>query len=293
MLLVTTKLEELGYPYQIWNQRRVENCQLDYAIEGGTVVGAMTIDGIQTNLEDITGVYVRMIDDDQLPEIKNLPPTAPERKHSRAMHEALLLWLDVTSARVANRPAANASNGSKPWQTRLIEKAGVKTPATLVTNHPASVRSFHDRYKSIIYKSASGFRSIVRPLERPDDLRLADIRWCPVQFQHRIPGRDVRVHVVGDEVFATLIVSEATDYRYAAREGLEADITTFDLSPDLRESCCKLSRELDLPFAGIDLRISDDGSAWCFEVNPCPGFSYYESHTGQPIAEALCRYLRG
>jgi hypothetical protein len=28
-------------------------------------------------------------------------------------------------------------------------------------------------------------------------------------------------------------------------------------------------------------------------VNPMPGFSYYESHTGQPIARALVRYLAG
>jgi hypothetical protein len=29
----------------------------------------------------------------------------------------------------------------------------------------------------------------------------------------------------------------------------------------------------------------------CFEVNPSPGFSYYEGHTGQPISAAIARYL--
>jgi D-alanine-D-alanine ligase-like ATP-grasp enzyme len=50
---------------------------------------------------------------------------------------------------------------------------------------------------------------------------------------------------------------------------------------------------LSLPFAGIDLRISDDGRAFCFEVNPCPGFSYYQAHTGQQIARAVAEYLVG
>jgi hypothetical protein len=30
---------------------------------------------------------------------------------------------------------------------------------------------------------------------------------------------------------------------------------------------------------------------YCFEVNPSPAYSYYESHTGQPISAALARYL--
>jgi hypothetical protein len=28
-------------------------------------------------------------------------------------------------------------------------------------------------------------------------------------------------------------------------------------------------------------------------VNPSPAFSYYEAHTGQPIAQAIARYLAG
>jgi glutathione synthase/RimK-type ligase-like ATP-grasp enzyme len=217
------------------------------------------------------------------------------RRHSRALHEALLLWLDLTPARVVNRPAANASNGCKPWQTRLIEAASLRTPDTLVTNDPASVRDFRDRHGELIYKSVSGFRSVVKPLGSDDEHRLDSIRWCPVQFQRRVPGCDVRVHVVGSEVFATRIISTAADYRYASREGLATELEAFDLPTELAASCRMLSRDLDLPFAGIDLRISeeDDGKAWCFEVNPCPGFSYYESHTGQPIAAAVARYLVG
>jgi hypothetical protein len=33
------------------------------------------------------------------------------------------------------------------------------------------------------------------------------------------------------------------------------------------------------------------GEVFCFEVNPCPAFSFYESNTGQPIAASLARYL--
>lgn len=293
MTMVARALDDLGHPYVMWNQRRIAECRMDFEIIGGTVEGVLTVDGTQTSLSDITGAYVRVIDDAQLPELKGLAPAAPERQYSRAQHEALLLWLDLTTARVANRPAANASNSSKPWQTRLIDAAGLRTPETLVTNDPASVRDFRDQHGELIYKSASGFRSVVRPLSKEDEHRLEAIRWCPVQFQRRVPGCDVRVHVVGSEVFATRIVSTAADYRYASREGLETKLEAFDLPAAVADACRRLSRELDLPFAGIDLRIQEDGKVWCFEVNPCPGFSYYESHTGQPIAAAVARYLIG
>lgn len=291
MRMVADALDALNQPYLFWNQRQIASYRMDFEISGGTIDGVLTLGDRQVSLAEIEGVYVRMMDDSQLPEIKGLPPAAPERLHSRAQHDTMLLWLDITPAIVANRPSANGSNGSKPWQTRLIEEAGLRTPATLVSNDPASVRDFRQLHGELIYKSASGFRSVVRPLGHDDEARLASIRWCPVQFQRRVPGVDVRVHVVHQEIHATRILSSAADYRYASREGLETELEAFDLPDELADACRRLSRDLNLPFAGIDLRIEDDGSAWCFEVNPCPGFSYYESHTGQPIAAAVARYL--
>lgn len=293
MRMVADALDELEQPYVVWNQRHVAQSRMDFEITGGTFEGLLTTASVEINLTDITGVYVRAMDDTQLPELKGLPYHAPERQHSRAQHEALMTWLDLTTARVANRPTANGSNGSKPWQTRLIAAAScdICTPDTIVSNDPAAVRAFRDQHGELIYKSASGFRSVVKPLRESDDERLNAIQWCPVQFQRRVPGRDVRVHVVGNEIFATRIISDAADYRYASRDGLETQLEAFEIPERLANACRKLSVDLNLPFAGIDLRIQDDTTTWCFEVNPCPGFSYYESHTGQPIAAAVARYL--
>jgi hypothetical protein len=43
--------------------------------------------------------------------------------------------------------------------------------------------------------------------------------------------------------------------------------------------------------SGIDLKITPDDEVYCFEVNPSPAFSYYESNTGQPISAAIARAL--
>jgi hypothetical protein len=41
---------------------------------------------------------------------------------------------------------------------------------------------------------------------------------------------------------------------------------------------------VELAFSGIDLRRSDDGTWFCFEVNPSPGFPYFERSGSQRIA---------
>jgi len=48
---------------------------------------------------------------------------------------------------------------------------------------------------------------------------------------------------------------------------------------------------MSLVLAGNDLRRTPDGQWFCFEVNPSPGFTYYEQATGQPIADAIASIL--
>ncbi len=122
--------------------------------------------------------------------------------------------------------------------------------------------------------------------------RLERIRCCPTQFQEFVEGTNVRVHVVGQRVFTTKVESEAIDYRYAHDQVKKAaSLSATDLSDEISDQYVKLSRKLRLPLAGVDLKLAPDGRVYCFEVNPCPAFSYYEFHTGQPIARAIAEYL--
>ena len=57
------------------------------------------------------------------------------------------------------------------------------------------------------------------------------------------------------------------------------------------ERCRRLAAGVNLPVAGIDLRVTAKGEWYCFEVNPSPGFTYYQDATGQPIAEAIAQFL--
>ncbi|MDP2953866.1 MAG: hypothetical protein Q8O76_11200, partial [Chloroflexota bacterium] len=164
---------------------------------------------------------------------------------------------------------------------------------TLITNDPDLVLEFRRQHPRVIYKSISGVRSIVKTLEDDDLARLDRIRWCPTQFQGFVEGMNVRVHTVDTEVFASAVTTDATDYRYARQQGGSSSLEAVELPEELSDRCVKLARALELPFAGIDLKIAPDGQVFCFEVNPSPGFSYYQNQTGQPIAQAVARYLAG
>jgi glutathione synthase/RimK-type ligase-like ATP-grasp enzyme len=202
----------------------------------------------------------------------------------------MMCWLDITPARVVNRLGAMGSNGSKPYQAQLIAAHGLAIPETLVADDPDAVLAFWHEHGRIIYKSASGARSIVRELTEADVERLEAVRRCPVQFQQWVPGDDVRVHVIGERVFATRVRSpeEATDYRYADHAGVTLE--PMALAGDLATACVDVARGLGLDFAGIDLRMHGPAT-WCLEVNPSPAYSYYEARTGQAISAALAEHL--
>ena len=134
-------------------------------------------------------------------------------------------------------------------------------------------------------------RSIVSRLTPAHRTRLADIAWCPTQFQQYIPGCDYRVHVVGDKTFACQVVSTADDYRYAARYGADVEIRSCKLPQECVERCKTLTAALHLTVAGIDLRRTPDGRWYCFEVNPSPAFTYYQEATTQAIDEAIAQLL--
>jgi hypothetical protein len=287
-------VEDIGAPLLMFNQRRFAQTDMTFEIERDGVSGWIEVDGARVALGDVQAVYSRLMDFRQLPELKDAPETSERYRYCAALHDALVRWCEISPARVVNRVAPMASNSSKPYQAQLIQRYGFSVPETLITNDPALVLDFKERHRRIIYKSTSGVRSIVQVFGDADVERLPLLRWCPTQFQQYVDGTDVRVHVIGSEVFTTCINSSATDYRYApAQAGAAAELTATELDDDIADKCVRLAGGLGLAFAGIDLKLAPDGRVFCFEVNPCPGYSYYESNSGQPIAAALARYLVG
>lgn len=278
--LVLDAALELGVEHRFIDQRFLEHDDLLLEVGPSTMTCMTRIASEVLDLGDVDAVYAR-------------PLTVSDSARSLRFSAAVTEWLDLTDALVVNRPLSMRSNSSKPYQCQVIAAAGFAVPETLVTNDPNEVLAFHQRHGKVIFKSTSGIRSIVRELDEARLRSLELIRRLPTQFQAHVDGVDTRVHVVGNAVFASEVNTAAIDYRYANRDGQTVHHTATTLDPDLQSRCRDLAQQLELPLCGIDLRRRPDGSYVCFEVNPMPAFSYYESNTGQPIARSLVEYMSG
>ena len=299
--MVVAALADIGADVMVVSPRGYAHTEVCAGVGGGSggpvLAGRLAVDGRRVALAGLRGAYLRPVEPELLPELRGRAAEDPARGHARSVHDALVGFTEVagvlTGARIANPLSAMASNVSKPYQAQAVLRRGFSTPATLVTDDPQEVREFAQQHKEVVYKSVSGVRSVVTELDLTADRdRLELLRWCPVQFQERVRGPDVRVHVVGERVYAAAVDSEAVDYRYArAQVGCDARLHEFRLDAEVVARCVGLAADLGLPFAGIDLKLSPDGRVVCFEVNPSPGFSWYENETGLPIAAAVARWL--
>ena len=287
---VRAALEFRGTEMCLLDQRLAAKSSVALEIApNGTASGNIeTPDGV-IDLNSVSAAYIRPSETGKACGAES--SNDPVYLRAAAADLAMIGWANLASATVVNRPDAMTANNSKPFQLALISGFGFQVPDTLVTTDADAVRCFCEPYKSVIYKSVSGVRSIVSRLSTENQQALTDVANCPTQFQEYVAGIDVRVHVIGDKVLATEIRSAADDYRYASRSGAELVMSPAVLPDAVADACRLMTRGMNLSFAGIDLRCTPDGQWYCFEVNPSPGFTFFEAITGQPIAAAVADLL--
>lgn len=279
-----------GAGVRLLDQRATIEADAEMSLDAALSVKLTSRDGA-LELARCTAAYVRPYDWRALATRRGATPGSPAWERAFAVDRMLLDWAELTDALVVNRPSAMTSNASKPFQAREIRAAGFAVPDTLVTTDPDAVCAFREQHRRVVYKSISGVRSIVSELTDRHVGRLDRVRWCPTQFQELVPGTEYRVHVVGEQTFAAEIESDALDYRYAHRQGLTATMRPARLPDDVAERCVAVTGAIGLAFSGVDLKRTPDGRWYCFEVNPSPGFTYYQEATGQQIDEAVARLL--
>jgi hypothetical protein len=269
---VRSALESWGAPVVFADQARILSTRGELHLGPGREVdGWLEVSNQRHVLTSVTSMYVRPYDFRQFPFMADLAKDGEGWRHAQQIEHLLWSVAEMTDAVVVNRPSAMQSNGSKPWQTRLIRSHGFAVPDTLLTTDAEALRWFLDRHGRVIFKSISGERSIVSELGAGDDERMEYLRWCPTQFQEHIEGQEVRVHVVGQRTFAARIESTLVDYRYGSPV-----IEPYDLPDHVASRCTALTRRLGLVVAGMDLRLAAADRWYCFEVNPSPAFSCYE-----------------
>ena len=207
------------------------------------------------------------------------------------------LWAALDVAWV-NPPGADETAHHKPYQLAVAGEVGLPLPRTLVTNDPGEVRAFADELGPgrTIYKTFLATEAHWRETRflRAEEMELLDqVRLAPAIFQEYVPAEaDLRVTVVGEQVFATAVTAAVGGYQLDYRMDLPgAGFTPTELPPETEKRLRALMDRLGLVYGAIDLRRTPEGEHVFLEVNPSGEWLFVEERSGQPITAAVASLL--
>jgi glutathione synthase/RimK-type ligase-like ATP-grasp enzyme len=207
----------------------------------------------------------------------------------------LWLLLDVTWV---NHPTRDDEAARKAYQLKIARELGLETPATLITSDPEAARAFVAQHgpERTVYKSFLASVDAWREtrLLKPDEVALLDnVAHAPVIFQEYVPADlDLRIAVMGDQIFPSAVDTRHTDYHVDYRMTMERGyVTPHTLPPELARQLRAYLDRLGLVYGAIDMRLTPDGRYVFLEVNPAGQWRFMEERTGVPMTEAFARML--
>jgi glutathione synthase/RimK-type ligase-like ATP-grasp enzyme len=214
------------------------------------------------------------------------------------IHEAISgLWLALDAFWI-NDPTLDERASHKPYQLKIAQAVGLEIPVTCITSDPLEAHAFVEEYgpERTIYKMFTATEEAWREtrLIKPEEIELLEsVRFAPVIFQEYIPADfDLRITVIGDEVFAASVNARGLSYQVDYRMELgSAEVEPFELPLEIAERLKAFMNRLGLVYGAIDMRLMPDGRYVFLEVNPAGQWLFIEERTGQPITEAFVQTL--
>lgn len=196
--------------------------------------------------------------------------------------------------------------------TNLLHAAsvGFEVPDTVVTNDPDALLELYRRHDGrIISKVANQtlnnrylawdgtpqFNRFTEVVSPRDIAYFAAARHNATIFQGYVPKRvELRVTVVGDEIFPAEIRSQETNHTqhdWRRYDHGNTPIAPHPLPAEVAERCRALMRVLGLCYGAIDLVVTPDDRYVFLEINPNGQFLWVEVLTGMPISAAVAGLL--
>ncbi len=223
------------------------------------------------------------------------------RQETRA---ALIGSIAGRSTRWMSHPAALWQAEFKPYQLEVAAQMGIPIPRTVVTNDPVTIRAAFGEFQRMIAKpTRSGYlvpdgveyaiytsQVLEEHLEELESARLS-----PAIYQELIPKRfDIRVTIIGNEVFAASIDSQADpaasiDWRRTDNPDLAH--YRHELPSDVSVALIRLMDKLQLTFGAIDLVQSSNGDYVFLEVNPNGQWLWLDDKLDLGISERVAGWL--
>ena len=293
--LVCLKLNELGVNFLRLNREYFEN----YRVTLDPQIPNMSIRMMEKTY--YIGPHLKTVWFRQPVFLRNAPPVplSLSDQLERSQWAAFLRGLSVfEQAAWMNFPAKTYLAESKPYQLYVASRCGFNVPKTCVSNNASEIQGrFSD---SVIVKSLDtillheGSDCLFTYTTLNDVCEISEETTYSAPFfaQELLRNKvDLRITLVGDNVFAVKIISNGRgiegDWRLVPRN--EVRYEDFELSDELRCKCLSLARSLEIPYAAIDL-IETPEDTYFIEVNPTGEWGWLDEKN-RPIAATLAAWL--
>jgi hypothetical protein len=192
-----------------------------------------------------------------------------------------------------SEPQATRYAQNKLVQLNVAERAGFRTPRTLVSQNQKEIQHvctlLSDRVVVKVVRGAKRAPLLAAMIDRAALDEGDSIRLCPTMYQEFIPGtRHVRACCFGESVYAALLDSSDLDWR----DNLNIPVTTFELSDGVKARLREVLKALGIRIGIFDLKFDGDSDepVW-LEVNPQGQFLFIEGLCGLPLAAAFSEFL--
>jgi len=192
---------------------------------------------------------------------------------------------------------------NKIYQLELAQSIGFNIPNTIITDSYEDFKQFYHQNQNdcVIKPIKSGhiedgkrskvvFTSILK--DRPVFKKRFGILPNLIQSQIHKQG-DIRVTVVGEKAFPTLIHSQENpetlvDWRRGEKI---LEHTKINLPSNILDKCINLTKRLNLKFGAIDLILDRHGEYIFLEINPNGQWAWIEKQTGYQISDEITNLL--
>ncbi|MEU9235773.1 ATP-grasp ribosomal peptide maturase [Streptomyces subrutilus] len=296
--MVITELNRLGVPVVRFNPADIGS-DLTVSARFGTcpapVAGHMRTSSRTADLADVRAVYWR----------RPIWPTFPCLEPDDAQFAAAQVRYGLGGTLYAmdgpiwvNHPLRVATADYKPVQLAVAQRLGLTVPPTLVTNDPEDARDFIAAHDRVIYKTlrwtpyqrdgipVTGWADPVTAGEIDESLRVA-----PHLFQAVVDKvADLRVLIVGRQVFAVRITSDLLDWR---KDYSALSYSVVDLPRAVENALLAYLDHYGLVSGSFDFAVDQQGELWWLELNANGQWGWLEPHTGLQMSAAFAALLAG
>ena len=174
--------------------------------------------------------------------------------------------LHAQGAAIVNPYPVTVTLRDKVVASRVLQAAGVPTPATYAVSHPHLLAPLLDDGPLVVkpYDGTGGFG--VRVVRSVAELAAVPADKTPILAQRYHPpqGRDLKIYVVGERLFGVKKV-------FPARTEAEKHGEPFIPTAEQREIALRCGRALGIDIYGVDI-IESEGKPYVVDMSTIPGF---------------------